>query len=103
MVECIVKNDDRKKVKKIGQDWEISEEDDGEKKNKKDPSTSEKTWIAADYFNIGWYLVSPILLGVLIGIYLDKVFHTKPLFILGFIFFGFVASIYNLWKLTKSK
>ena len=51
--------------------------------------------------NVGYSLVTPILLGVIIGLTLDNKFHSKPVFIVSFIFFGLVSSIYNLFKMTK--
>lgn len=56
-----------------------------------------------DYINInvGYSLVTPILLGVIIGLTLDSRFHSKPVFTVFFIFLGTVSSFYNLFKLIK--
>jgi len=64
-------------------------------KNKKD--------FFSEYINInvGYSLVTPILIGVIIGLALDNKFHTKPYFTVFFIFFGMVSSLYNLFKIIK--
>ena len=51
--------------------------------------------------NVGFYVMTPIFLGVIIGLMADKKFGTKPLFFLFFIFFGLVSSFYNLWRLNN--
>ena len=51
--------------------------------------------------NVGYSLVTPILIGVIIGLALDNKFHTKPYFTVFFIFFGMISSIYNLYKMIK--
>ena len=51
--------------------------------------------------NVGYSLVTPILLGVIIGLALDARFHSKPVFTVLFIFLGAVSSFYNLYRLTK--
>ena len=64
-------------------------------KNKKD--------FFSEYINInvGYSLVTPILIGVIIGLVLDNKFHTKPYFTVFFIFFGMISSFYNLFRLIK--
>lgn len=51
--------------------------------------------------NVGYTLVTPILIGVLIGLVLDNKFHTKPYFTVFFIFLGMISSFYNLYKMIK--
>lgn len=57
----------------------------------------------SDYINvnIGYSLIIPILLGVVVGLVLDSSFHSKPVFTVLFIFLGAVSSFYNLFKLIK--
>lgn len=55
------------------------------------------------YFNIGYYLITPIIIFLIIGLWLDKVYKTKPFFILFFLFFGVLSSFYNLYRLTKKQ
>ena len=52
-------------------------------------------------FNVGYSLVTPILVGVIIGLVLDSRFHSKPVFTVFFIFLGAVSSFYNLFKMIK--
>jgi len=51
--------------------------------------------------NVGYSLVTPILIGVIIGLALDNKFNSKPFFTVFFIFLGTVSSFYNLFKLIK--
>jgi len=51
--------------------------------------------------NVGYSLVTPILVGVIIGLTLDNRFHSKPVFTVFFIFLGMVSSFYNLFKMIK--
>jgi F0F1-type ATP synthase assembly protein I len=53
------------------------------------------------YLNLGFYLAAPLLLGVFIGLKLDDVFHTKPVFTISLIVLGAVATFYNLIRITK--
>ncbi len=47
---------------------------------------------------IGLHLVSGIVVGVLIGYYLDKFFNTSPLLTIIFFFFGVGAGFRNMYK-----
>ncbi len=51
--------------------------------------------------NVGIYLIIPILLGILIGLKLDMVLKTKPLFVISGVVLGTISTFYNLYKLTK--
>ena len=53
------------------------------------------------YLNIGYYLVTPLVAGVFIGVKLDEWFNSKPLCTIIFIVAGAIASLYNLFKLTQ--
>ncbi len=61
-----------------------------------------------DYFslaksaNIGYYLITPILVGVIFGIFIDNRFNTKPIAVIIGIIFGTVGTFYNLFSLIKS-
>ncbi|MBI2049754.1 AtpZ/AtpI family protein [Candidatus Roizmanbacteria bacterium] len=55
------------------------------------------------YLNIGFYLITPILLGVLLGYNMDVWFKSKPFFLILFLVLGTLSSFYNLWKLTKEQ
>lgn len=71
-----------------------------EKTTKEDTMTSKKpfTFIYKDY---GVYLITPIIIGVLGGVYLDKYFHTKPLFTISLLILGIIGTFYNLMKIVK--
>ena len=43
-------------------------------------------------------LVAAIVVGVLIGIGIDKIFDTKPVFFLIFFFFGVAAGFMNMYR-----
>ncbi|VVA44287.1 conserved hypothetical protein [Candidatus Roizmanbacteria bacterium] len=68
---------------------------------------NKKPKIKKDFFteyiniNVGYSLVTPILIGVIIGLALDNKLSTKPFFTVFFIFFGMVSSIYNLYRVYK--
>lgn len=51
--------------------------------------------------NIGFYIVTPILIGVFLGLMIDRMINTKPGFTIFFICIGTIASFYNLFRLTK--
>tara|TARA_B100000900_G_C20159512_1_gene545311 strand:+ start:291 stop:554 length:264 start_codon:yes stop_codon:yes gene_type:complete len=45
--------------------------------------------------------LSSIIAGVLIGLGIDKVFSTKPVFFIIFLLLGIVSGFYNLYKTVK--
>lgn len=51
-------------------------------------------WQVINYIGIGFYLITPIFIGLIVGLMTKK--------ILIFIFLGAIFSFYNLFKLTKS-
>lgn len=55
----------------------------------------------AKSLNIGYYIISPILLGILIGLFLDKFFKTDKFYLNLFFFIGIIGSFYNLFRLIK--
>ncbi len=67
--------------------------------DKKMKQTSNQITLAKS-LNYGYYLITPILLGVFFGISLDKFFR-KDFFILIFLIIGILGSFYNLWKIVK--
>ena len=68
---------------------------------KKKPQTKKNFFTDYININVGYSLVTPILLGVIIGLTLDSRFQSKPVFTVFFIFLGAVSSFYNLFKLIK--
>ena len=91
-------------VKMIKNYFEIDKRGNLKKTNRnlKKKSKNKKDFFS-EYINInvGYSLIIPILIGVIIGITLDNKFHSKPVFIVFFIFLGTVLSFYNLFKLIK--
>jgi len=70
-----------------------------EKKQKKTPTKLD--FSLANSFNIGYYLITPLLIGVFFGLLLDNFLKTKPVFTLTLLSFGMMGTLYNLWKLIK--
>ncbi len=83
-------DEDLKKIKKY-KEFDASRKERDKKDN----------FLLAFSYNIGYYLVTPLIVGVLFGVLLDNKFHTKPVLTLVFIFLGMVASLYNLLRITK--
>ena len=73
--------------------------------NKTNQDFNKKPKIKKDLFsqylniNVGYSLVTPILIGVIIGLMIDNKFRSKPYFTVFFIFLGTISSIYNLYKI----
>jgi F0F1-type ATP synthase assembly protein I len=55
-----------------------------------------------NYQEIGYYILTPLLVGVFLGLTIDKIFKTKNLFFFIFLFLGLVADFYNLYKIYKN-
>lgn len=80
---------------KIGKDFELSKSHISfENKKKYKP-------IKILIIDVAFYIIIPLLIAVPAGLYLDKRFETRNIFTLILIFFGFLSSIYNLFRLTK--
>ncbi len=58
-------------------------------------------YLIAKSINMGYYLITPLLIGLFIGYWLDKVFNTKPFFLLLLLSVGVISSFYILWKIVK--
>lgn len=63
---------------------------------------SELESVPPEYFNLGFYLITPLLLGVVAGYFLDKYFGQGHGFMIGGIVLGAIATFYFLWKLIKN-
>ncbi|MEK7597654.1 MAG: AtpZ/AtpI family protein [Patescibacteria group bacterium] len=82
--------------------FEIDKQGNLKKTNQNfDKKAKAKKDFFSEYINVGYSLVTPILIGVIIGLAVDNKFHTKPYFTVFFIFFGMVSSFYNLYKMIK--
>lgn len=81
----------------INQDFVLKEK----KINKRVKKNLSGKLILENSFNLGYYLITPILVGVIFGLLLDQWLDKKKLFIILFLFFGSIASFYNLYRLIK--
>lgn len=62
---------------------------------------NQKKYLNPVYFNVGIYLIVPLLLGTFLGYQLDKWLYTKPMFTVIGICVGLIGLLYNFWKLTQ--
>lgn len=46
-------------------------------------------------------LVGPVVFCLLLGLWLDNVFHTGPLFIIAGVIIGFIGSIFNVFRVME--
>lgn len=67
---------------------------------KKRPALKKSKMDLANSMNIGYYLLTPLLIGVFFGLYLDGRLGTNYLVVIG-ILIGSIGSFYNLIKLLK--
>lgn len=51
---------------------------------------------------VGFYLITPLLAGVFLGILVDRVFSTKPLLTIFGLLLGVIATFYNLFKFLRN-
>lgn len=56
--------------------------------------------LLAKYFNIGYYLITPLIIGVFLGFFLSRVTKIEGFVIAGIII-GAIGTFYNLFKLTQ--
>ncbi len=72
-----------------------------EKKNLKKNLKIKKNNDLGLFIKAGVELISPIIVGIVIGIFLDNHFNSKPLFLIIFLFLGFGGGISNIYKTVK--
>ena len=46
----------------------------------------------------GYKMVGPVIMGLMIGYFIDQQFNTSPWFLLGLIFFGLVTGFWSVLK-----
>ncbi len=83
----------------VGSDFSINKTSSSMPIQKK--QRQKDAFLIAKYSSIGYYLVTPFLIGVFFGLGIDSYFNTKPMFTLAGIGFGFASVAYNLYKLLK--
>ena len=77
----------------------MSEEDNGDKR----PENSEALRTLAYFSQIGVTMGASVLIGVLLGKYLDDLLGTSPWLLLIFSFLGAGAAIRSLFNMPKNK
>lgn len=87
-----------KKILTVDQEGGISRM---ELKNIRQKKTAQK--IDFRYIGLGYYLIIPLLLGVFGGLLVDKIFNTKPFFLVLFLVVGTAASFYNLLRVLRNE
>lgn len=55
------------------------------------------------YRDYGLYLIAPIIIGIVSGIYLDRYFLSKPLYTILLLILGTIGTFYNLYKIVKDE
>jgi len=70
--------------------------------NKKKAPAKKDKFSLVNMLNIGYYIITPLLVGVFLGLAIDRQLKIKGVFTLIFLFFGSVAAFYNLYKLYKN-
>ncbi len=72
-----------------------------EKKNLKKNEKIKKSNDLGLFLKAGVEVISPIIVGIVIGIFLDNYFNSKPLFLIVFLILGFGGGISNIYKTVK--
>ncbi len=67
----------------------------------KTPGKKKRKLSLVKYIDIGYYIITPLLAGVFLGLAIDKFFKTKSTFFLIFLFLGTLAAFYNMYKIYK--
>ncbi len=67
---------------------------------KKEKTAKKDYFLLAKYSNIGYYLITPLFLGVVLGYYLSKKTGQQFFIIFG-ILAGTIGTFYNLFRLLK--
>lgn len=70
---------------------------------RKDRPESEFSYASKTGFRIGTELVSGVLVGAVLGYFLDRLFHTAPLLLIIFLFLGGIAGFLNVYRFAKSQ
>ncbi len=96
-----------KPMKKIPED--IKQMDKRIRKLKAKENLARKGQQETDYsraskigFRIGTELISGVLVGGAIGYLLDKIFETRPILLIIFLFLGGIAGFLNVYRFVKS-
>ena len=52
-------------------------------------------------YSISSELIAAVIVGVLLGLFLDKLLDTKPIFLISLIILGFLAGLLNIYRLIS--
>ncbi|MGB9707338.1 MAG: AtpZ/AtpI family protein [Microgenomates group bacterium] len=55
----------------------------------------------AKSLNFGYYIITPIFLGIFFGLLMDNFFKTGEFYLKLFLFVGIISSFYNFWRFIK--
>lgn len=94
------------RMKKENEFFKVDQEGNIEQFSKKEvrsKTKQEKKIIEFKYFNLGFYILTPIILGIFLGLAIDDILKTKPIFFIFFLILGSLSSFYNLFKLAKNE
>ena len=78
----------------IDKDFKIKTQLKSERENKSNK------FPLVNYLNIGYYIITPLLIGVFLGYIIDKKWGTSCFIIIGIVI-GALSTFYNLYRLTK--
>lgn len=70
---------------------------------RKDKPESDFAYAAKTGFRIGTELLSGVLVGAAVGYFLDRLFATKPLLLIIFLFLGGAAGFLNVYRFVKNE
>tara|TARA_B100001123_G_scaffold373843_1_gene438711 strand:- start:232 stop:537 length:306 start_codon:yes stop_codon:yes gene_type:complete len=88
----------KKKLKDFSNRLENLKDSNLKTKNQKKNKNSKDFGI---YMKSGVELVSAIIVALVIGIFLDNYFQSKPIFLIIFLILGFAAGIMNVFRSVK--
>ncbi len=100
-LHTLKKKDLEKKMKESLKGLQGEEGEAFQCKKKQGAVDREHNLQAVRYMNVGFYLVTPLVVGVLLGSYIDRVYGIRPVATISLIMVGSVAMFYNLYRLTK--
>ncbi len=67
---------------------------------KKKSVPKQNKMLLANYASIGYYLITPLIVGVFLGLYLDGRLGTNYIVVIG-ILIGSIGTFYNLFRILK--
>lgn len=93
-----MKND--KKLLEINKNFDIDKFYSIKRKNPIKKTSKMDSLTLANYSSIGYYLITPLILGLILGLYIDKLTGRSIFVVIGIIV-GAIVTFYNLFRLLK--